>query len=106
MSPPFQIQTLGLLSLAPTLQPIPGEYIGEYLAEQLPEDMIVEIPCRLPAKPPPQPVLRASCSNPKLFVLGYFAGHARYPDVHDCVGETDGFECFSAARHIFFRLSF
>ncbi|KAB5574007.1 hypothetical protein DKX38_001201 [Salix brachista] len=65
----------------------PRLYFKSTVAEQLPEDMIVEILCRLPAKPPRQPVLRASCSNPKLFVLGYFAGHARYHDVHDCKRE-------------------
>jgi hypothetical protein len=30
------------------------------------------------------------CSFQKIGGLGYFAAYASYPDVHDCVGQTDG----------------
>jgi F-box interacting protein len=89
------------------------------MAVQLPDDMIVEILCRLPVKVVMRlkvvskawhrlisnvcaPLFSAAaaahpsgflflCSFQIIGGLGYFAAYASYPDVHDCVGQTDGF---------------
>jgi len=49
------------------------------------------------------------CSFQIIGGLGYFAAYASYPDVHDCVGQTDGFVdsyALYVALHAFFRSLF